>query len=144
MDGKYRRYAMTPAFGMVIYPRILVLGMFQAAVAFLAWISHDVMILYAKRTRRTSSLARFSPKIKHSRVLTEHSRALTEHSGWSRGSAYRVRPRHSGARQPPGSGARQAPGRGVAEPREAYIIIIMYDRQCLSLPGGSSAALPSR
>ena len=39
VDGK-SRYAMVPAFGMVFYPRILVLGIgrFQAAVAFLAWL----------------------------------------------------------------------------------------------------------
>ena len=43
MDGKPRRYTMIPALGMVILPQnpSTRMGMFQAGVAFLAWILRD-------------------------------------------------------------------------------------------------------
>ena len=44
MDGKSRRYAMIPAFRMVILEILeMRMGMFQAGVAFLAWLSETKM-----------------------------------------------------------------------------------------------------
>ena len=59
MDGKSRRYAMIPAFGMVILPQYpsTGMGMFQAGVAFSA-VKDDILIEPPARTRVSARLKR--------------------------------------------------------------------------------------